>query len=324
MTQETRKVNRALILGLLLWAAGGAIYSVATARQRFAQRLDQMVWALEQRSESAEPLNAQTRKNRLNDLLSREPTVRWAAAAQLGLWADREAVPALIAAMQDDGGTRRTCVIAQSLGEIGSPEAVPPLIAALEHPRNLDLRVCATHALVGIGDKRALAPLQRKALEPDQPRDDRVAAVRALGDLGFAEAVPALRSIAEQNVDRALASLARGSLSRIEIVQADDPVPQLLAMLRAAGSMRPGEWLFRQLDRYWDDRVAEALNDYLSAGAHDAEHLLLAAALLRHHEDIDLDTIQVLARADNRQQQWLAEHLLDDESPQHFASTGER
>jgi hypothetical protein len=61
---------------------------------------------------------------------------RLLAAGDLARLRDRTVVPALVAAMQDDAGTRRTCVMAQSPGAIGDSNAVPALLQAIHHPRN--------------------------------------------------------------------------------------------------------------------------------------------------------------------------------------------
>ncbi|NQU12279.1 HEAT repeat domain-containing protein [bacterium] len=320
MKPRTGQIALATLAGLLAWGAGIAVHSAWTAHARFDRQLDEELWSLRQQSAGKSLLSAAARAQYLAQLESRNDFARWEAAAKLGRWADRASVGALVVAMQDDAGTRRTCVIAQSLGRVGSPEAVPALVQAIQHPRNLDLRVCATHALAEIGDGRALEPLELQARDRSLVSDDRVSAIIALGDLGFPRALPALRDLAANDPDERLRRLAAAAVRKIDILHAADPVVELLAAWRDPTPWVAEEWVLRELGRRWDPRVADALNSFVLDDRRSVNQVR-AAALLLHHGALRAETTQALARSANQQHQWLAAYALAGRNPVTVAHT---
>jgi HEAT repeat protein len=106
-----------------------------------------------------ENLKAQGKVNGLIKALEvqGEVRVRRDAANALGEIGDAQAVPPLIAALQDeDQWVRQNAVVA--LGKIRDDEAVESLVAALRD-RSLPVRENAAWALGQIGDPRALGPV---------------------------------------------------------------------------------------------------------------------------------------------------------------------
>lgn len=99
------------------------------------------------------------------------------------------------------------------LGETRSTDSVEMLIDHLRHP-DKHIRRIAAHALGKIGDRQALVPLLRLALDHNQPRMVRCCAVGALCRLKDSRAVQALAGLA-QNASRPLRKAARKALSRM-------------------------------------------------------------------------------------------------------------
>lgn len=310
MDIQDRTIHRVLLSGMLLWGLGAAIHSAATAHRRCVTELDDTLRTLRQESTDALGLPSVVRAQCLSDLRSPDDYRRWTAAAKLAKWGDRGAVPAIIAAMYDDKGTRRTCLMAQALGKIGSPEALPALIGVLDHPRNLDLRQCATHALAEIGDERAVHALIQKAIGRGAARDDRVSAIIALGDMGFAEALPVLQTIAMNDPDERLHPVARSSILKIAILQPSDPVPELIQLLWKPEPLIYGDWVLRQLHDRWDGRVSEALNEYVVRPA-PYKQLTLATAILLHRDALNDDTLLGLATSEKKHERWIADYIAE-------------
>lgn len=106
--------------------------------------------------------------------------IRRLAAEMLGKTADRKAVPALTAALQDDAWQVRQ-MSAQALVEIGNQRAVVPLIAALKDPE-WRVRRAAAEGLVTMGGKRAVEPLIGALKDPEWRI--RLLAAGNLGEMG--------------------------------------------------------------------------------------------------------------------------------------------
>lgn len=148
-------------------------------------------------------------------LRSQNPTERVRAAKDLGRlgWLARDAMPALVAALEDDEGKVRESA-AHAIGLMG-PEALPTLIEMLRH----DDKYVRRHAVWALGK---LGPLARPAL-PDmcqalRDSDPRTAsgAAQSLGSLGTdgADAVTALAE-AMRGTNIVLCRLASKALSQI-------------------------------------------------------------------------------------------------------------
>lgn len=308
MKSGDKKLLEYAAIASLIWLIGALITYQATERTRFEAELSLALRELQQRDETAQPLTPLARAELLQKLNSSKAPQRWQAADELAIWKDQASVPALVIAMQDDRGTERTCVIAQSLGKLGSGEALPALIQAINHPQNLDLRVCATHALTDIGDPRAVQPLIEKAKDRSTLEDDYASAITALGDLGFPQALQVLREIAEHDPDCRMRTIASAAIRRIEMVQSDDPAAALVSALENPVAWIYDEWILNALAKRWEPRVADALNVYLSSGAHLTHHRIQVTALLLYHGAMHSGTIRSLAKSGKRQNLWLADY----------------
>ncbi len=308
MEQKHRTLIRVALAVGVLWVVFSFARDRLTAERRFYAALDAQVEALRQSGERAVALSALERERYLALLRCNDQPSRWRAAGDLARLRDKTFVPALVAAMQDDAGTRRTCLMAQSLGAIGDSNAVPALLQAIHHPRNLDLRVCATHALAEIDDARAVAPLIAKAENLALREDDRVSAIRALGDLARAEAVPALRRIAAGDADGRYRTIATAALRQIELMQADDPVPGLAAALNSPAYWIQRRWLIQKLGEHWDSRSAAALNQFLRRHDGWTSDRIQATALLLHHDALESGLVSEFASSSEKQSRWLAQY----------------
>lgn len=148
-------------------------------------------------------------------LRSQNPTERVRAAKDLGRlgWLARDAMPALVTALEDDEGKVRESA-AHAIGLMG-PEALPTLIEMLRH----DDKYVRRHAVWALGK---LGPLARSALQDLcqalKDADPRTAsgAAQSLGSLGTdgADAVLALAE-AMRGTNIVLCRLASKALSQI-------------------------------------------------------------------------------------------------------------
>jgi HEAT repeat protein len=122
--------------------------------------------------------------------LDEETETRAAAAAALGELGDTNALPALLALVEDkDQQVRQHTLTA--VGRLGQASAVPTLLKALESDVNRDLRAEICEALGLIADPTAVDPIL--AVLSNQPKNrDKI--FWALGHLGHTNAVPALAS----------------------------------------------------------------------------------------------------------------------------------
>lgn len=145
---------------------------------------------------------------------------RCAAATALGRLGDRRAVPDLISAAQSfDTPLREQAVIA--LGELRDPAAVPELINAARSG-NVYLINPALEALAKVGDPRALDTLVLFLRGFGHERTVRMAAARALGELGHPGGVEPLCAAAREASGGALVEIchALGALGDVRAVPA--------------------------------------------------------------------------------------------------------
>ena len=312
-------VRFALVVGLA-WLVIAYAHDRFTAERRFYAKLDAELQKLHQPGEQRTALSVTERKRYLALLRGNDQLSRWRAAGDLTRLRDKSFVPALVAAMQDDAGTRRTCLMAQSLGAIGDSKAVPALLRAIHHPRNLDLRVCASQALADIGDERAIAPLIAKAENLELREDDRVSAMRALGDLAVPEAEPALHRIATSDPDERFRAVAKAALQQIELMQANDLVPVLADKLNSPPRWVRRAWLIQKLGEHWDARTAAALNQFVGRADARTPDRIQAAALLLHRNAMDEEVTWELAISDRKKNRWLAHYIKTVETDRQNAA----
>ncbi|WP_374319454.1 HEAT repeat domain-containing protein [Aquabacterium sp.] len=151
----------------------------------------------------------------LERLAASDPVVavRRAAAGALGLAQGHEAavLPALLSALQDDAWQVRE-EAAATLGKLRLSDSVEPLVDALSDGY-WQVRLIAARALGRLRDRRATGPLVRHALSHDMVNLRKEAAI-ALGEIGDAEALPALR-IAAEDADPEVRKMARLAMTQI-------------------------------------------------------------------------------------------------------------
>ncbi len=204
----------------------------------------------------------------------------------------RQAGPAIAAAM-NDSGTYRPCQLAHDLGFLGDDRWVGLLADAAKHPRNADLRVCATLALGELGSPKAVDAL----IDAHPGGVVGYLAIESLGKIGDPLALPFLRSVAKSPRNEFERRAARDAIDRIEILQQPDPVPALIS--RVKDSARKGSldaWAVRKLVDFQDKRAVPVLGKVLMNGAkrRETDHVILAAALLAH-EDPGMKTLKDVA-----------------------------
>lgn len=137
---------------------------------------------------------------------------RYYAAWYLGYLEDRRAVPALIAALEDEsdrtelGGYPLRRKAAESLGRIADTRAVAALVAVLAC-EDYYVREAACWALARIKDRQATQPLLALLREGgNQPYE---ALIEALGDLGATAAEPLIRPFLHNATGRVRYAAAR-------------------------------------------------------------------------------------------------------------------
>lgn len=295
---------RAVMLALATWVVGFTIYWQITGHSRFDAAFADAVWNWTQAGRDPRTLDPQERRKLIGQLDSPLPPARWDAAGKLASWRDPAALWPLIAAMVDDEGTRRTCVISQAIGKLGDSAAVPALIAAAQHPDNLDLRVCATHSLGQIGDRSALDFLVKRATDPSIPEGERSGAISALGEIGSPLALPALESISAARTR--LSSFSASAIKQIGLLQGD-ATANLLAAIGDNDDWIHDDWILAQLHRRWDARIASGLNEILRANPDFQPGLRLQiTALLTARHGMEPATLDALASSRNSEDHWLA------------------
>jgi hypothetical protein len=101
---------------------------------------------------------------------------------QLGVSKSPEAVPELIAALENnDGNVRR--IAASALGKIRDPRAVEPLMSLLMNEKKPQVRQYAVRALGKIGNSRAITMLEKIAFDKSEKDYTRKSATIALRSL---------------------------------------------------------------------------------------------------------------------------------------------
>ncbi|MFN2507898.1 MAG: HEAT repeat domain-containing protein [Chthoniobacterales bacterium] len=290
----------------LLWLATLLAHGKITEHKRFDAAFKTAVWEWAQAGEQAHSLDPQERGALLAQLYSNEPPERWIAAKKLASWREPSALWPLVAAMADDAGTRRTCVISQALGKLENAAAVPALIQAAQHRSNVDLRVCATHSLGQIGDESAISFLLTRSLDRSANDGDRGVAISALGEIGSPSALPTLEEIAWSEPRPILRSLAHSAIRQIGLLEGDAET-NLLGALGDNNDWIQDDWILARLHRQWSDRIAAGLNQFLREAAQRRSALRFqATALLTAKQALEASTFESLTLSSDRENHWLA------------------
>ncbi|MCS7030380.1 MAG: HEAT repeat domain-containing protein [Gloeomargarita sp. SKYG116] len=180
----------------------------------------------------------------LAQLQSPDPSQRYYAAWWLGRFRVKEAVPALIAALQDEsdrtalGGYPLRRNAARALGEIGDPQAVPSLIACLQ-VNDFQLRAAAATALGLLGDTQAIPALVALLQEQNAPSalgtadlpQPYSAILLALGRLNAQSVIPAIQPFLAHPLPR----VRSAALCTMYVLTRDASyIEQLLELIRQA------------------------------------------------------------------------------------------
>ena len=148
----------------------------------------------------------------LEALTDKEGTVRRYAAGLLGNIRDTRAIQPLGMALYDTHFEVGKAA-AKSLARFG-PSGLKVLAEALHHPE-VWLRQHAIAGLTLSGDKR-IVPVILDMLN-DPVREVQIQAIRSLGALKDARALPALKAIALDRQDREMSALARDAINNVTI-----------------------------------------------------------------------------------------------------------
>lgn len=225
------------------------------------------------------PVNRKEIRQRLADLQSPIGEVRVQAAHWLAARGLRNTGSSIAAAMYTPG-TRRPCQLAHSLGYLGDPRWTTTLVQATQNPTNADLRVCATLALEQLQSPQAVQGLIEVYKRDSAPWT----AIKALGKIGDASALPMLRNVVRHPRDATERRLAQQAIERIELLQRPDPVPGLIKRIETSAEAGAVEqWAVRQVAERHDKRGAAALRQALRRlgyGGNTIDRVVIAAGLL--------------------------------------------
>ncbi len=158
----------------------------------------------------------------------RDETVRAAALEHVAYLDDERSVPLLVAAMAGDTPRARAAA-AQALAHANHPDAVDALRRGVG---DLDpwVRYFSVTSL-GRQMDRASLPLLKRVAADDEAQHVRIAAIRAIGDIGVsndADAVPLLATFSEATDDQLAVAAAR-ALGSVDAPSALDPLRRSLA-----------------------------------------------------------------------------------------------
>jgi HEAT repeat protein len=159
----------------------------------------------------------------LDALADADATVHWEAAKALSALRDTRVVPPLIALAQGGGASGQRAAAVYALGWLRDSRALAPLVQVLRDSReDAQLRGHAAEALAYIGQRRAV-PALITALDDPAP-EVRLWSAFALGEMGDRRAVAPLERLAATDVTpvpgwRTVGEEARQALKRLEAVR---------------------------------------------------------------------------------------------------------
>jgi len=149
---------------------------------------------------------------------TRDPGLSYQAALSLGEIGDRRAIPALREMAKLQPAERHWA--GWALASLGEPDGFELLIDVARSDMGWDQRRHAILALGALGSRVAVEPLAKLLRDPNVHL--RVAAARALGEIGDPAALPALRAALDdqtrttENEDVSVSEIARKAIERLE------------------------------------------------------------------------------------------------------------
>ncbi|MAQ13298.1 MAG: hypothetical protein CMN30_00660 [Sandaracinus sp.] len=176
-------------------------------RREIAPRLQRLLrddpdWRV--RASSGRAIGRLSTRSAVPDLVRalRDPQVEVRVVAAAALWRlpDPAAVPALIELLQDrDAAARQWGALA--LGVIHDPRATQALLRVIDDPESA-VRIDVVRSLGRIGDVRALAPLSEVAKDEAKDDEERLEAVNAVASIDSPDKVNALVRLLTVEDDR--------------------------------------------------------------------------------------------------------------------------
>jgi HEAT repeat protein len=158
----------------------------------------------------------------LDALADADATVRWEAAKTLSALGDKRSVPPLLAIAQGTGASQQRAAAVYALGWLRDSRALTPLAQVLRsYQESAQLRGHAAEALAYLGNRRAVPAL---IITLDDPSPEvRLWCAFALGELGDRRAMAPLERLAATDVTPVpgwwtVGEEAREALKRLEAV----------------------------------------------------------------------------------------------------------
>ena len=230
---------------------------------------------------------------------------------------------ALIAAMRDNSGTQRVCVMAQALGHLKDPRALSALTQAAFDPSNRDLRLCAIRSIGMIGDRSAVpdlitalrqnnTPLQTastlarlgdvRAVQPliEAAGNEAIRPwmIRALGELGSEEAKTYLADELKVAVSKHQ-NLIEEALWKISILSQAQKTAALASVLRNNQDTDKRMWAAYRLGEIKNKSAIESLIHALQDSNTEVAGRA-AAAMVRMNNVSLIPVRQTLNQAENK------------------------
>ncbi|MGH9140982.1 MAG: HEAT repeat domain-containing protein, partial [Vicinamibacterales bacterium] len=174
-----------------------------------------------------------------------DETVRAAALAHIAYLDDDRCLPTLVAALAGDSPRARAAA-AQALAYIDRPEAIDALRLGMDDVDQW-VRYFSVTSLGRQADRASL-PLLRRAAAADGAQQVRIAAVKAIGEIGVsseADAVPLLASFIDAPDDE-LAVAATHALGSVEAASAQPPLRCALSAARPVRRVAAAEAIARR------------------------------------------------------------------------------
>jgi PAS domain S-box-containing protein len=291
------RVRRELVESLSRRAAPEAIAALLRALQQ--QHFDFGV--LNSALQVLQATSVKTTETLVEFLRGADADLRMQSALTLGEQKDPQAIPALLAALEDENVNVRYHVI-EALGKLQAPDALEPLLKIAE-TRDFFLSFAALAALRQIADE-SIAGRLLPLLRVDFLRD---AAVETLGAIGNEEIVAALTGLLNEDNPPATAIAAALDTLSARYENASGIVERARQSIDAGGKSN----LLAALDNAGD---ADLISVVRLAGWFDDERIREKLAALLENENVRDEAARALWRQGETAVERLIEKLAADDS----------